>query len=315
MIYGVPKITEPALDIKIGTNHASAIFYIESSLASGNLGNGRDQLETAYILTLIDENGQPCSMGRNGRLRNDPLPTTSLDPRWKPGNRLREFVQRINRPGYSTWRLYARFFADSSCSYGIYRDELSIIVLDNGGGRHVKKVGIQAVLNEKSVIDRLKGDEYRPDLAENVKSENQIQFIFDSNELRLQLIKIGDNQDQVGFFPVAIHIPQEIVPCTILIESDNARNYFADRYHHLKKTAYYLSDESVQINNLTPNVWEDGVRLRTFLQRISKAGEYHWKLWVKIQDKAKSPFTNTINFIVIDSKGKRHSQGIYVKFE
>jgi len=179
----------------------------------------------------------------------------------------------------------------------------------------VKKVGIQATLNEKSVIDRLRRDEYRPDLAENVKPENQIQFIFDSNELSLHLTKVDDKQGQAGFIPIAINIPQEIVPCTILIESDNAKNYFADQYHHLKATSYYLSDEAMEIHNLPRDCWEDGVMLRSFLQRITEEGEYHWKLWIKIQDKAKSTFTNTFNFIVIDLRGKRYSQGIHVKFE
>jgi len=297
LLYGVPSIAQDGIRIKIETNQPSAALYIETDSKNGNLTNGDSEIITSYMLT--------------GKKRYQP---TSLDPRWKRGRDCRRLIQKIEGPGTHEWTIHVRAFADSSCSYGTYRDALNVVVLDSRGKKHAKRVGIQTELNENSVTGRLKSDKYSPQIAENVRPNQDIQFQFNGNELDLTFENTGDKKQHIGYIPLSLSVSADRTPCSMLIESGHARNAFLDQYNHLLETHYVLANQDVILDEISPDQWEQSIRLRTFMQRLTKAGEYRWNLWVKIADHKNSSYSNTFTFIVIDAKGVRHSQTIHVSF-
>ncbi|MBN1352813.1 hypothetical protein JXJ21_25715 [candidate division KSB1 bacterium] len=298
LIYGIPKISPAPIKIKLATNYPTSALYLETASSSGNLGNSEHEIKTSYLLCK-DKSKTP----------------TSLDPRWKPGDQLRQFIQKNEHGGMYSWQLYVRLFADSSCNYGIYRDEVRICVIGGRGKRHVKTIGIQAELNEKSVSDRIRSEAYRPDIAGNVKSQNFVRFHFDSDELNRDFANHQENNAHVGFIPVSLFIPVDRVPCTFTIGSQNAKNYFADAKRHLKPTQYFLSPVDYEAGDIASSDWEDGNNLPGLTRRLTAAGEYQWKLWVKIQDVNTSGFSNSFQFLVRDSMGLRHSYQLLVNFK
>jgi hypothetical protein len=135
MIYERPVISSNYLTIKLESNLQFVIFYFETSSADGNLSNGTHKIRTSYLL----------------------LPTASknphqMHPRWKTGRETKQLIATVRHGEENSWKLFAKLYADSSCRYGIYRDELNFIAMDGKGKKQVKKIIVQTELSEKNRI-------------------------------------------------------------------------------------------------------------------------------------------------------------------
>ncbi|MBN1480583.1 hypothetical protein JXA70_09955 [candidate division KSB1 bacterium] len=294
LIYGIPHIAPIPIQICYETNSPLSAMYLETPIQRGNLHNGAQEIQTFYLLT------------------DSPSRPTSLDPRWERGEYLGKFLKKNNRGGKFYFNLFVRLFADSTSGFGIYQNQLYIVVVDHLGRKHTKAIGLQTRLDEASLKGRLRQEEYRPELSHNVRSEGLMEFIFPSDAPEVFLQPESSTKTLVGYLPLQIYTHQDHLPCTMKLETTNEDNYFRDDKSKLVKTSYQLTPLHMQRDELKNLVWINGEDLSQCAQLISENGYHSWDLWISIYDSQKSLYENTLSLVLIDSKGNRRVQSLRV---
>ena len=299
----LPHIFNSTINIQLITNNPSLSMSIETSSGNGNLSNGLNELETKYKLAGVDV------IAGKGNHKS----TLVLDTDWKSAVQLRRMEYKIENGGVHSWNLFANIVADTSCSNGIYRDELQIAVMNGDGQKTIKKIVViakVAVLQNRAVGALGKVQQKSKDNAD--LQVNNITFGFENDVLYSTLEPLPSNSHGICSIPVTFFISQDKFPCTFMLESTNTRNFFADNRHHLTSTNYYLSEVETARNKIPQASWVNGTRLRTLMRRLIDGKDFSWQLWIKIDTKTKydTDYTNTFIFTIIDNHGKRYSQTV-----
>lgn len=295
LVKGIPVISPKHLEISLKINQPTSLIYVETESQNGNLHNENNEIETSYYITD----------------RPNFVPNV-MDPRWKFGSQRNIVGKKLNSPGHYLWKLYIRLFASTFCSDGIYSDRLIVTVIDSYNMKYKKTIDIQTeIKSSQTPSDSLNSDSDPVTKHENHNIE-KINFGFNDNPINVERSQIEKTDFYMAFIPISIYLPQNKVPCRLLIKSRNGNNYFADQFGKLKPTQYLYSDQQTEIADINSELWIDGLMLRSFNLSIKEEGMLHGKLWIRIKEKNHSMFTSTMIFEIIDFKGEHYYQEVRI---
>lgn len=294
LLYGIPHIAPEPITICYETNSPLSALYLESPDMQGNLFNGSQNIQTFYLMT------------------ESHTPPTSLDPRWKRGDQLGQFLKKADRPGKYQYQLYIRLFADSTCGFGHYQNQLNIIVIDNLGLKHSKSVGIQTHLDEASLEGRLRQQRYRPELDPNINKKRFMEFIVTDDVLEIELEPHPGTNTLVGHVPLQFYTNQDHLPCTLALETTNLDNYFHNESSRFCKTFYQLTPAHIRRYELDSRHWVDGRDIGQCAYQFTQNGYHALDLWISFHPPVTTTLENTITLVLTDAHGKTQMQNLRI---